>query len=357
MIPDSPGLYLSSTGSYPRTGDAAEFQTLTQTMEAYERGDSTMADVREAENAVVRCVISEQVTAGLDVVTDGLIRWRDPISHIAGKLENVRIKDSLRLLDTDFQYRQPVLSGKPTRKTALVLDEFSFARNALGHLPTPRDKAGKLSIKPVLTGPYTLGKLSLSEKPGNGAPGLQADLETRAMAYAEAIATEIGALVQSGAELIQVDEPAALQHPEDWEILEHSLAVLARARDKAAEVGRKAEIALYVYYRDCAPLFEKLVALPVDVVGLDFAANGRLIDAIISSGSPKPLALGLLDGRNARLEDVDTVARQIAQLMPKIQGGRAYLGTSSGLGHLPRDAAYKKIALLAKIRAAVDSHS
>jgi 5-methyltetrahydropteroyltriglutamate--homocysteine methyltransferase len=357
MIPDSPGLYLSSSGSYPRTGDAPEFQTLAQTVEAYDRGDSTMADVRETENAVIRCAIAEQVTAGLDVLTDGLIRWRDPISHIAGKLENVRIKDSLQFLDTDSQYRQPVLTGKPIRKTALVLDEFAFARNALGHLPTPRDKAGKLSIKPVLTGPYTLAKLSLSEKPGNAAPDLPPDLEARAMAYADAIAAEIAVLVQSGAELIQVDEPAAIQHPEDWKILEQSLGALARARDKAAEAGRKTEIALYIYYGDCAPLFEKLVALPVDVVGVDFSTNAKLVDAITSGGSPKPLALGLVDARNPQLEEVNIVARQIERLMPKIEGGRAYLGTSSGLGHLPREAAYKKIALLSKVRSALHGHS
>jgi 5-methyltetrahydropteroyltriglutamate--homocysteine methyltransferase len=286
-----------------------------------------------------------------------LIRWRDPISHIAGKLENVRIKDSQQFLGTDSQYRQPVLTGKPIRKTALVLDEFAFARNALGHLPTPRDKAGKLSIKPVLTGPYTLAKLSLSEKPGNGAADLPADLEARAMAYADAIAAEIAALVQSGAEFIQVDEPAAIQHPEDWTILEQSLGVLARARDKAAEAGRKTEIALYIYYGDCAPLFEKLVALPVDIVGLDFSADAKLIDKIASSGSPKPLALGLVDARNPQLEEVNIVARQIERLMPTIEGGRAYLGTSSGLGHLPREAAYKKITLLSKVRSALHGHS
>jgi 5-methyltetrahydropteroyltriglutamate--homocysteine methyltransferase len=350
-------LYLSSTGSYPRGGDAAEFQRLGQTVEAYDRGECTMADVREAENTVIRRAIAEQVKAGLDVVTDGLIRWRDPISHIAGKLENVRIKDSLRLLDTDFHYRQPVLTGKPTRKTPLVLDEFAFARNALGHLPTPRDKAGKLSIKPVLTGPYTLAKLSLSEQPVDGAAGLRAALEARAMAYAEALAAEITALVLSGADLIQVDEPAAIRHPEDWEILEKSLAVLAQARDKAADAGRESELALYVYYQDCAPLYEKLVALPVDVIGLDFSANAKLLDLIVSNGSPKPLGLGLIDGRNTRLEDAGNIARQVERLMPRIQGGRAYLGTSSGLDHLSREVAFEKLALLGKVRAALGGHN
>ena len=357
MSPTSPGLYLSSTGSYPRTGDAAEFRTLAQAIEAHDHGNCTTADVREAENAVIRRAIAEQVKAGLDVVTDGLIRWRDPISHIAGKLENVRIEDSLRLLDTDFHYCQPVLTGKPTRKTALVVDEFAFARNALGHLPTPRNKAGKLSIKPVVTGPYTLAKLSLSEQPSNRDVGLRAALEARAMAFAEALAAEVTALAQAGAGLIQVDEPAAIRHPEDWEILEKSLALLALACDRAADAGRKAELAVYFYYEDCAPLYEKLVALPVDVVGLDFAANSRLVDIIASTGSPKPLGLGLVDGRDTRLEDAASIARQIERLMPKIQAGRAYLGTSSGLEHLPREIAYAKLALLSKVRATIDGHS
>jgi 5-methyltetrahydropteroyltriglutamate--homocysteine methyltransferase len=357
MSPTSPGLYLSSTGSYPRGGDAAEFQALGQTIEAYDRGECTMADVREAESTVIRRAIAEQVKAGLDVVTDGLIRWRDPISHIAGKLENVRIKDSQRFLDTDFHYRQPVLTGKPTRKTPLVLDEFAFARNALGHLPTPPDKAGKLSIKPVLTGPYTLAKLSLSEQTGNGAAGFRAALQTRAMAYAEALAAEITALVQSGADLIQVDEPAAIRHPEDWEILEKSLAVLAEARDKASDAGRKSELALYVYYQDCAPLYEKLAVLPVDVIGLDFSANAKLVDVIVSNGSPKPLGLGLVDGRNPRLEDAGNIVRQVERLMPRIKGGRAYLGTSSGLDHLKREVAYEKLALLSNVRVALGGHN
>jgi len=357
MSPRSSGLYLSSTGSYPRTGNTAEFQSLAQAMQAYDRGDCTTADVREAENAVIRRAIADQVETGLDIVTDGLIRWRDPISHLPGKLENVTIQGSLRLLDTDFQYHQPVLNGKPRRKSGMILDEFSFARNALGHLPTPLDKVGKLSIKPVLTGPYTLAKLSLSENRFDGVASARSALEARATAYAEALAAEITALVQSGAGLIQVDEPAAIRYPEDWEILEQSLTMLAQARDKVAKAGRKSELALYVYYQDCAPLYEKLVSLPVDIVGLDFSANTNLVDVIVSTGSPRPVGLGLVDGRNTQLENAENVARQIERLMPKIQGGRAYLGTSCGLRHLSHESAYEKLALLAKIRAAFNGHN
>ena len=350
MSATSAGVYLTSAGSYPRIGDSIELQILRRTIAALDRGERTTADLLDAENEMTRRAISDQVRAGLEVITDGLIRWYDPISHLAGKLENVKIKGLLRFFDTNFYFRQPVLTGKPVRKNPLVVDEYNFGRNALGHLPTPEDKAGKLLMKPVLTGPYTLAKFSLVEGSGNGAASR---LETRAMAYAEVLAEEIGALAQAGAELIQVDEPAILRHPRDWDVCEHALVPLVRARDNSRAAGRPVELAFYVYFHDCAPLYEKLVALPFDIIGLDFTYNPKLADIIVSTGSPKPLGLGLVDARNTKLEDSSAVARQIERMLPKIAGGRAYLGASAGLEYLPRDRAYAKLELLRKIRAAM----
>src|SRR5271170_949489 len=101
----------------------------------------------------------------------------------------------------------------------------------------------------------------------------------------------------------------------------------------------------------CAPLYEKLLELPVDVVGLDFVSSPKLSDMIASSGSPKPLALGLLDGRNPQMEKVSDVAREVQRLFPRIQGGRAYLGPSCGLEYLSSEAALAKFGLLPKVLA------
>jgi 5-methyltetrahydropteroyltriglutamate--homocysteine methyltransferase len=353
MSAPAPGLYLSSTGSYPRIGDTPELRVLRKTIAALDRGERTTADLLDAEHEMTRRAIGDQMKAGLDVVTDGLIRWYDPISHLAGKLGNVKIRGLLRFFDTNCYFRQPVLTGKPLRRGQLVVNEYSFARNALGHLPTPKGKAGKLSIKPVLTGPYTLAKFSLSEHAGNGGPDSFASLETRARAFAEALAAEIVALAEYGAELIQVDEPAAIRFPDDWTIFENSLAPLIQARDKVRVGGRNVEIALYFYFHDCTPLYEKLVRLPADVIGIDCTYNPKLAGMIASAGSPKPLGLGLVDARNTRLEEPDVIARQIERMLSKIDGGRAYLGPSSGLEYLPRDRAFAKLALLGKVREAL----
>jgi 5-methyltetrahydropteroyltriglutamate--homocysteine methyltransferase len=348
MSPAGSELLLAQTGSYPRIGDAADLQVLRRTIAAADRGERTAADLADAENEMTRRAISDQVRAGLDVLTDGLIRWYDPISHLAGKLEGVKIKGLLRFFDTNFYFRQPVLAARPVRRGPLVVEDFTFACNALGHLPTPTNKAGKFSMKAVLTGPYTLAKFSLAET--NGAGGI----ESRATSYAEALAAEVGALADAGAEMIQVDEPAIIKYPNDWAVFERALAPLVEARDRARQAGRRVQLALYVYFHDCAPLYEKLVALPVDVVGLDFTYNPKLVDKIASAGSPKPLGLGLIDGRNTRVEEPGAVARQLERMLPKIAGGRAYLNPSSGLEYLPRDRAYAKLEVLTRVRAALN---
>jgi 5-methyltetrahydropteroyltriglutamate--homocysteine methyltransferase len=343
----SPGLYLASAGSYPRFGETHDLLVLRRTMDALAEGERTTADLLDAQNDMTRRAIAEQVKVGLDIVTDGLIRWNDPISHIPGKLDNIRMEELLPFFDTQTYFRQPVVTGKMLRRGHLVAADYSFARNALGHLPTPPAKAGKLAIKPVLTGPYTLAKHSTSE---NGASrGSAEDLESRALDYAEVLAVEIETLGQGGAQLIQIDEPAILYHPGDWKIFESAIQHLTARRDLVRRSGRTLELALYTYFSDATPLYEKLMSLPVDILGFDLVSGPGLADAIAADGAAKPLALGMVSGRRSELEDVQAIAQTLDRVLPKIHGGRAYLGPSCGLEYLPRSAAYAKLELLPKI--------
>ncbi|HVB98049.1 MAG TPA: hypothetical protein VNJ12_01795 [Candidatus Dormibacteraeota bacterium] len=335
-------LTLAHTGSYPRIGDSAELQILRRAIAGFDRGERTAADLAEAENQMTRRALEEQMAAGVDLATDGQIRWNDPVSYLAGKLEGVRVNGLLRLFDTNFYFRQPVIEGRPRRTKNLVVADFEFARQATASGP------GNLQVKPVLTGPYTLAQLSLAEAAD------MKPIEARTRAYAEALAAEIGALADAGAATIQIDEPAILVHPGDWDIFAQAVGTLAGARDQARGRGRKLNLHLCVYFHDCAPLFGKLVSLPVDGVGLDFTYNPKLADLVAREGSPVPLGLGLVDGRNTKLEQPADVAREIARMLPRIAGESAWLGPSCGLEYLPRDRAQAKLELLGKIRSAVE---
>jgi 5-methyltetrahydropteroyltriglutamate--homocysteine methyltransferase len=340
-------LILSNTGGYPRSGETPELQVLETTRAAMERGERTSADLADAENEMTRRAIEDQARAGIELFTDGLIRGHDPISYLAGKLENVVTGSEQPLLKTGLTFRQPILRAAPKRVAALLVEEFQFARNALGQIPTDSQRAGRIAIKAVIVGPYTLAKLSQSDV------AELSSIEKRAEIFSSLLAEEIGALFAAGAEYVQVDEPAILSSPADWEIFEGSLEKLCAARKKAAAAQRPPQLVLSLTQGDASALYEKLAQVPVDVLGLDFACSPRLADTIASLGAPISLGLGLLNAAVSELEEPGAVARTIEKLLPKIKDERAYLGPSAGLENLPRSAALAKLQLLPKIRKAV----
>jgi 5-methyltetrahydropteroyltriglutamate--homocysteine methyltransferase len=319
-------LILANHSSYPRIGGNPEYQLLRRTITQWEKGEKTDADLRAAEDRLTEFALADQIDAGLDVVTDGETRWYDPVSHLAGKLSGIRINGLLRFFDTNTYFRQPVAHSKIERTQSLVVDEFLFAQ-AKSSRP----------VKPVLIGPLTLARLSTEESGGAG--GFEKVLE----GYTEALAAEVAELAAVGATLIQVDEPALLKHPGDLARVERSLAALAAAKGPA-------QLALALYFGDAAPLYDGLQALPADILALDFTYNPGLVDVVATRGSSKTLALGLVDGRNTKLEDPSTVAQALERMTRRLGASRAYLTPSCGFEYLPRDRAQLKLKHLSTIR-------
>jgi 5-methyltetrahydropteroyltriglutamate--homocysteine methyltransferase len=319
-------LKLANHSSYPRIGDSPEGQLLRRTIAQREKGEKTDSELKAAEDRMTELAIAEQEQAGLDIVTDGLIRWYDPASHLAGKLAGIHINGLLRFFDTNFYFRQPIVNGKIERTSPLVVDEYAFAKG----------KTSK-TVKAVLTGPYTLARLSLAKDAGAAQLGSLVD------GYTKALAAEVGALADAGAIMIQLDEPAILKHPQEFGLLESSIKALADQK-------KTAQLILSTFFGDAVSLYSKLQALPVDVLCLDFTYSPKLPEVIATEGSSKSLALGLVDGRNTRLEKVDEVARQIGEILPTIKSGGAYLTSSCGLEYLPRDRAQLKLKHLKTIK-------
>jgi 5-methyltetrahydropteroyltriglutamate--homocysteine methyltransferase len=317
-------MIVASTGSYPRIGDAPEAQRHRREYARRERGEVSEAEWQAVEDEVTREVIAEQAAAGVELVTDGQVRWYDPMSHLTRSLGEATINGLLRYFDTNFYFRQPVVRGPIARRRPILLREFEVARAAAA----PRE------VKPVVTGPYSLAQASILE-------GGYRNRHALAQAYAEVLAQEIADLARAGARLIQVDEPYLLQHPEDADVVRDGLATLAAARGEA-------RLACYTYFGDAVPLYDELQALPVDVLGLDFTYSPKLPARIAEAGSVKTLGLGLVDGRNTKLETVEGLYPVLDRVLPRL-GETAYLNPSCGLEFLPRDRARAKLETMARL--------
>jgi 5-methyltetrahydropteroyltriglutamate--homocysteine methyltransferase len=317
-------LIVTSTGSYPRIGHTPEAQRHRRAYAQRERGDIGETEWRAVEDEVTRDVIAEQLDAGVELPTDGQVRWYDPISHVARGLTNVTINGLLRYFDTNFYFRQPVVAGPIRRRGPILAPDYAMARAA----------ASPHEVKPVLTGPCTLAWGSILE-------GGYRTRDALARAYAEVLAEEIGDLARAGATLIQIDEPALLQHPEDARCVRECFETLAAARGDA-------RLACYTFFGDALPLYDALQALPVQVVGLDLTGSPGLAARVAEAGSDRQLGLGVIDGRNTRLETAEAVYPVLDRVLRGL-GDAVYLGPSCGLEFLPRDRARAKLERLARL--------
>lgn len=317
------GLLTASAGSYPRIGDRPEQQKYRQAYARWEKGEISDEEFARVQDEVTKEAIDEQVRAGLDLVTDGQVRWYDPISHIARGLSGCEIDGLLRFFDTNFYFRQPVVKADVRWTEPIVAGEFTFAK-----------KVSPAPVKPVITGPYTLARSSINRHYSN--------FDKLILDLARAVGREIEALAKAGAELIQVDEPAILKNPNDFELFRDAIEEISKYKSRA-------RLALYTYFGDATAIYEKLQELPVDVLGLDFTYGNKLADIVASKGSSKGLGLGLIDGRNTRLEGEAEILPILKRLLPKIKNEPIYLNPSCGLEYLPQDVAFAKLKKLVAI--------
>ena len=314
----------TSVGHYPKLGDRPGQQRLRQAIARVDRGEAGPDEIARAADEMTIAAIREQEEAGLDLVTDGQIRWQDPITYLARSLEGFRITGLLRWFESNTYYRQPVVVGPVGWTGPILAADLAFAR---AHAARP--------VKAVVTGPYTIGTLS---DPGElGHRRLVLDL-------ARALNQELQALAAAGPAWIQVDEPAivdnpSVRYPRDFDLFREAMAVLTDGVD--------APLALATYHGHAADV-PGLLELPFELFGFDFVqgeANWRLL-ATWPRG--KTLGLGVVDARNVRMEDQRWLADQVARAAEAAGGDRVQVSPSCGLEFLPRDVARRKLELVAR---------
>lgn len=316
----------TAVSHYPRVGDQPGQQKLRQAIARADRGDVGPEAVEWAAGEMTIAAIQEQEQAGLDLVTDGQVRWPDPITYLAGGLEGFEINGLLRWFESNTYYRQPVATGDVRWPRPILVEDLRFAQR---HARRP--------VKAVVTGPYTLATLSDPGPRGHRHLTLEVagalNQELRALAAAEPACS-----------WIQVDEPAISRNPSvryrrDFDLFQEAMRVLT--------AGVSAALSLYIYHGDAADV-PGLFDLPFTLFGFDFVqgdANWRLLE---SWPDGKGLGLGIVDARNVRMEDEHELAATIARVRDAVGDGELHVSPSCGLEFLPRDTARRKLEVLAR---------
>ena len=306
-------------GNYPKIGAGAKAPNLRTAINRFDAGHLSQEELRQIADEVTREVIADQVEAGIELVTDGQVRWDDGQTPFARCIGGFSLNGLIRYFDTNTYYRQPVADGPLTWREPITVADFQFA---VANSSRP--------VKPVITGPYTLARLSRTEH--------HPDLAHMVVELAEALNREAQELEKSGATIIQFDEPAIARHPEDYPLFREAMRRLTQ--------GLAATLALYTYFGDVAPMAPDFFQLPFHTFGLDFVMGPANWKALKDFPQGRSLALGVVSARNTRLESVEELVEAVRRAASAVPPHHLYINPNCGLEFLPRESARQKLVRL-----------
>ena len=315
-------------GHYPRIGDTPEQQRLRRAIQANQAQKLSDAELRAIQNDVTAEVIGEQVNAGLDQVTDGQIRWDDQATYVCLGLDGFERGGMIRYFDTNTYYRQPVAVRKVSWKAPILVEDWKFA--------TAKSSA---PVRALVTGPYTLARLSEERAYGGDRAAFTMDL-------AKALNAEAKALAAAGAKTIQIDEPALTLEPKDAALVGQAIA---QVFDGVSGVTR----AVALYHGPQTEVFDAASGWACDHVNFDGVSCPKVIDRLASAGFPKSVGLGIVNARNTKLETVAELAKTVERVAAKVPLEKLALTPSCGLEFLPRDRAQRKLVRLVEAARAI----
>ena len=321
---------LSTHSHYPKIGGTAGEQRLRRAYHQMDRGLMDSSALVAVLQSVTEQVVRDEEAADTDIVTGGLMSWKDPLTRMVENLEGIEINGLLRFFDTNFYFRQPVIVGKIAALRPIFVDEARHLQGLTNRV-----------VKVVMTGPYTLARLSKVQT------RYYPDLESVVEAFADILSLELEYLSDIPIQHVQIEEPALVQNPQDLPLVRVALEELSRHRGAS-------QLWLSTYFGDCSSLYDAFQSLPVQYLLMDMTYSPTLPQIIREKGTNRTLALGLIDGRNTKLDSMDKVLGVMDYLSP-VLGKEAILTTSSGLEYLPREKAREKLQLLKRIRQAWNS--
>lgn len=303
-------------GSYPKVAEGAYSTKLIGAVAKWQRQELTDAQLEQVHQDLTAAVIKEQEEAGLDLLTDGQIRWEDLVTPFAKGIEGFEINGLERWLNNNVYYRRPILRSKPVWRRPIFVEAYRTAA-----------RVASRPVKAVLPGPYTLTVMSEDR--------YFKTLRRMVLAMAELLHQEAAALASAGAPFIQFDEPAVGFGKPAMPLVLEAIGVAAK--------GLKAKTALYTYFGTLNGALAPLMRSAVDVVGVDVVSDPAALKALARARITKELAVGCVDGRNTKLEPVAQLRRCIGAVAKRVPADRLYINPNCGLEFLPHEQAVAKL--------------
>ncbi|HEY3107375.1 MAG TPA: cobalamin-independent methionine synthase II family protein [Chloroflexota bacterium] len=305
-------------------------------LDAIKEGKYGPTDQRELFDDAVQVAIRDQERAGVDVITDGEMRRWYFVQGFYGRMSGLEEVGVLRKVgvygyDSAPRYR-PVERVRAEHGLGIV-EEFKYARRQ-----TDRP------LKATVPGPLTLTiHIQLHDD------RIYRDRLELAWEFAELINQECRALVEAGADFIQIDEPSYAIIPgtqSGWVDLFN-----ACVKEVPAKIG------LHVCFgnlgsrprgkREYGWMFPAILEARADQFSFEFA-NREMKEAELwgQHGDEREFSAGVVDVKSFWVEPPEEVAARIRAVMRNVRPEKLWVSPDCGFFQLPRWLAFQKIERL-----------
>lgn len=296
---DLPPMPTTAVGSFPKP------QELKKKRREYLDGDLKKEDLKPLEKRATEDWIKIQEDVGLDVLVDGEMYRGDMAAYFARNLEGLEMGGLVRSYDNRY-YRKPVIKDEVNWTEPITVDYWKFSQN-LTEKP----------VKGVITGPYTMMDWTFNE--------YYPDRESTCLDLARELRKEVENLVDSGAKIIQIDEPAISARPEE----------LPQFAEKAMNTITK-DLNAYFITHICYGAFEfiypEMLNLSVDNFDLEMSnSNLDLTSLFEDEPFTKDLSFGLVDVHSHVIEDEETTESRAERAMDVLDSEKLWFDPDCGL--------------------------
>jgi 5-methyltetrahydropteroyltriglutamate--homocysteine methyltransferase len=298
-------------------------------------------DLEELRDDAVAVAITDQVRAGLDVITDGEQSRFDFNLSFYAFLEGVE------------------LERRPRRRFGPPAHDQRGRHRIVGELSAPRglgcveehERLRRLApagpkLKASVPGPYTLaGRL----EPGAG----YSDRYAVTDALVPIVRAELLALVDAGCDLITVDEPSmsCYAYREDTSRLVEIFNRTVEAVAGRCYLGTHLCFGNYkgraVAPRRYAPMFPAFLELAVDEIHVEMASREFAeLELIGELGRVKDVGVGVVDVKSYYVETPEDVEDRVRRCLEHVAPERLSVSPDCGLSQTARWAARRKLESL-----------
>lgn len=313
-----------ATGIFPRPKE------LVRVTRAYDRKAVDERQLRNALDDATAKIIEAQMSAGFSYVTDGMLKWQDPLRPLTENLGGIETGGMARWFNNNTFYRKPVVVGDLYRKRGII-ENLAYLKHLAENLPW----------KVILPAPYTFAQLCENQ--------FYKDKTELMFKYAETLRQEIESVVKLGFKYVQLSDPALVYEPIAASRSADQLTFVHDAL-KVAVDGIPVKTCLQTFFGDFSKIIPEALGFPVDHLGVDLYETD--LAKLKRYGFEKGISLGLVDSRSSLVENPDKLVAAAKEIIQSIYHGKIldfFACPNCDLEFLPWERAEKKMKVISAV--------